>query len=144
MELTTQLEQTKKEAVSGGFGPREKKDPRKGFTVFAVAFRIFRILTEHIERKDSSDSKLQLWSICSVGNLNILLGKRRKLKIPEKKRMDSPGTGTCCASWSTHGHYARFISPTVQCNSHCFGRLTDKGTLFRPTNLHWKFKICIL
>ena len=26
MELTAQLEQTKKEAVSGGFGPRDKKD----------------------------------------------------------------------------------------------------------------------
>ena len=27
MELTTQLEQ----AVSGGFGPREKKDPKQSF-----------------------------------------------------------------------------------------------------------------
>ena len=27
MELEAQLEETKKEALSGGFGPREKKDP---------------------------------------------------------------------------------------------------------------------
>ena len=27
MELQTKLEQTTKEAASGGFGPREKKDP---------------------------------------------------------------------------------------------------------------------
>ena len=72
MELTTQLEQTKKEAVSGGFGPREKKDPRKGLTIFDVAFRILRIRTEDISMKKSLDLELQTDSICSIRTLIIL------------------------------------------------------------------------
>ena len=40
--------------------------------IFAITSRILRILTEHIEPKDSLDSKLQIESICSVTILNVL------------------------------------------------------------------------
>ena len=40
--------------------------------IISLSSRISRFLTEHIERKDSSDSKLQIEAICSVQILNIL------------------------------------------------------------------------
>ena len=40
--------------------------------VLTITSRILRILMEHIEMKNSLDSKLQLLSICSVRILNIL------------------------------------------------------------------------
>ena len=40
--------------------------------VFAISSRILRILMEHKEIKNSLDSKLQTFSICSVEILNIL------------------------------------------------------------------------
>ena len=40
--------------------------------VFGITSRILRIPMEHIETKDSPDSKLQIESICSVGILDIL------------------------------------------------------------------------
>ena len=39
---------------------------------FAITPRILRILMEHIEIKNSLDSKLQTFSICSIRILNIL------------------------------------------------------------------------
>ena len=39
---------------------------------FVIISRILRILMEHIETKNSLDSKLQTFSICSVRILNIL------------------------------------------------------------------------
>ena len=41
--------------------------------VFAITSRILRILMEHIEMKNSLDSKLQIDSICSIGILSTLV-----------------------------------------------------------------------
>ena len=40
--------------------------------VFAITFRILRILMEHIKIKNSLESKLQSFYICSVRILNTL------------------------------------------------------------------------
>ena len=52
---------------------RQKKiDSKAGFSIFALTFRISRVLTEHIDWIYSLDSKLQILSISSVRILNIL------------------------------------------------------------------------
>ena len=51
--------------------------------IFTVTSKILRILAEHIEPKDSPDSKLQIESTCSISILNILevIAKTTFLKI---------------------------------------------------------------
>ena len=50
----------------------EITDQARGCAFFAITFKISRILTEDIELKDSTDSKLQIESLCSIRILSIL------------------------------------------------------------------------
>jgi len=71
MELTAQLEQTKKEAVSGGFGPRDKKDasewiPRgpERVTLHGHRMGITRVLFHpqyNVIVTASEDSQIKIW-----------------------------------------------------------------------------------
>ena len=58
--------------------------------VFAITSRMLRILTEHIERKNSLDSKVQIESICSVRTLNILEVIARKDSVSKNHKMLDP------------------------------------------------------
>ena len=51
-------------------------------SIFAITSRILRILMEHIDIKNSLDSKLQIFSMCSVRILNTLevIAKKRAVQ----------------------------------------------------------------
>ena len=70
---------------------------------FAITSRLLRIPTEHIEIKNSLDSKLQTFSIYSIRIRNILeviartrFFKNRKMRNPGQGRLSSRWSGWCC------------------------------------------------
>ena len=71
-ELKVAEEKVARAAESGALTGRVKYFSNIEELVFAITFKILRILMEDIEIKSSLDFKLQTVSICSVRILNIL------------------------------------------------------------------------
>ena len=99
MELENALEATKKEALSGGFGPREKKDPAEWIAraphraeLHGHRMPITRVLFHpqyNIVVTSSEDSQIKVFTIVKKnknGKLKVRFLRTKKVFISQKMR----------------------------------------------------------